>query len=144
MRCRSVWSSPNDGHYPMSGRDRLRKLLWWLPFGRVPEVSAADLDALINSGQLLQIVDVRTGMEWHKSRIPGALNVPIQELRRRLDSLALDTARPVVAICLSAHRSIPAVRLLRASGYTNAMQLQGGMLAWWKGEYATESDEEPA
>jgi rhodanese-related sulfurtransferase len=36
----------------------------------------------------------------------------------------------VVAICASAHRSVPAVRLLRAAGYKNAMQLKGGMLSW--------------
>jgi rhodanese-related sulfurtransferase len=35
----------------------------------------------------------------------------------------------VVAICLTAHRSIPAVRLLRENGF-EARQLQGGMLAW--------------
>jgi rhodanese-related sulfurtransferase len=35
----------------------------------------------------------------------------------------------VVAICLTAHRSIPAVRLLRARGF-EAAQLAGGMLAW--------------
>jgi rhodanese-related sulfurtransferase len=35
----------------------------------------------------------------------------------------------VVAICLSAHRSPPAVRLLSRAGY-DARQLEGGMLAW--------------
>lgn len=119
---------------------RLQKLFWWLPFGQVPEVSAAELNQILSSGQKPQIVDVRTGTEWRNSRIPGAVNVPIQELRRRLGSLSLDAERPIVAICLSAHRSIPAVRLLRARGFANAVQLQGGMLAWWKAEYATEAD----
>jgi rhodanese-related sulfurtransferase len=119
---------------------RLNKLFWWLPFGRVTEVSAAELNELLIGQSRPQIVDVRTGTEWRKSRIPGAVNVPIQELRRRLDNLALDAERPIIAICLSAHRSIPAVRLLRARGFPNAMQLQGGMLAWWKAEYATEED----
>jgi rhodanese-related sulfurtransferase len=120
--------------------ERLQKLFWWMPVGRVPELSATELNEILTSGQQLQIVDVRTGTEWHKSRIPGAVNVPIQELRRRLDSLSLDAGQPIVAICLSAHRSIPAVRLLRARGFPNAVQLQGGMLAWWKAQYATEAD----
>jgi rhodanese-related sulfurtransferase len=55
--------------------------------------------------------------------------VPITEVRDRLGALPLDAARPVVAICLSAHRSIPAVRLLQQGGY-DAAQLAGGMLAW--------------
>jgi len=119
---------------------RLQELFWWLPFGRVSEVSAAELNEILSSDPRPQIVDVRTGAEWRKSRIPGTVNVPIQELRRRLDSLSLDAERPIVAICLSAHRSIPAVRLLRARGYPHAVQLQGGMLAWWKADYVTEVD----
>jgi len=42
-----------------------------------------------------------------------------------------DRERRIVAVCLSAHRSIPAVAALRDNGYVNACQLQGGMLAWW-------------
>ena len=38
-------------------------------------------------------------------------------------------SRPVVAICLTAHRSIPAVRLLHRHGFA-AAHLAGGMLAW--------------
>ena len=68
------------------------------------------------------------------------INVPIQELRRRLPALQLDPERPVVAICLSAHRSIPAVRLLQAHGFERAVQLQGGMLAWWREEFPAERD----
>jgi rhodanese-related sulfurtransferase len=50
-------------------------------------------------------------------------------LRSRIESLKLDPARPVVAICLTAHRSVPAVRLLRERGF-DAVQLSGGMIAW--------------
>ncbi len=125
----------------MPALDRLRHLFWWLPFGHVPEVSAAELNLTLAGQNPPQILDVRTATEWRKSRISGAVNVPIQELRRRLDSLSLEAGRPVIAICLSAHRSIPAVRLLQAKGYADAVQLQGGMLAWWKGEYPVEAEQ---
>jgi rhodanese-related sulfurtransferase len=118
--------------------DRLRHLFWWVPFGRVPEISPAELNETLTGEDPPQILDVRTGTEWRKSRITGAVNVPIQELRQRIDSLSLDAGKPIVTICLSAHRSIPAVRLLQAKGYANVVQLQGGMLAWWKAEYPTD------
>jgi rhodanese-related sulfurtransferase len=121
---------------------RLRQLFWWLPFGRVAEVSAGELKQMLSGANPPQIIDVRTRTEWHKSRIPGARHVPIPAMRRRIDTLSLDTERPIVAICLSAHRSIPAVRLLQARGYPQAVQLQGGMLAWWKAAYPTETDGE--
>ena len=106
------------------------KLFWWLPFGRVPEIDAQELVARLQGGSAPQVIDVRTAAEWSNSRIAGATNAPVTELKARLASLALDRNRPVVAVCRSAHRSIPAVRLLRARGY-DACQLHKGMQAWW-------------
>ena len=90
-----------------------------------------ELHARLQEGKAPQIVDVRTAFEWRAGHIGGAINAPITELEARLPSLALDRSRPVVAICLSAHRSIPAVRLLRDRGF-DACQLQQGMRAWWR------------
>lgn len=104
-------------------------LPWWLPLGAVPEIPATRLAKDLSAFPPPQLVDVRSEAEFRRGRIPGAVSAPIQTLRRRLPSLELDRSRPVVAICLTAHRSIPAVRLLRAQGY-DAAQLAGGMLAW--------------
>lgn len=104
-------------------------LPWWLPFGAVPELAPEALAAALDRTPPPQVLDVRTSAEWAAGHVAGAVSVPIGGLKRRLGSLGLDPARPVVAICLSAHRSIPAVRLLRAAGFT-AAQLRGGMLAW--------------
>ena len=109
-----------------------------MPFGYVPEINADELNALLSGGRPLQIVDVRSGAEWRRSHIPGAVNVPVNELKARVTSLQLDAQQPIVAICLSAHRSIPAVRLLKAQGFENTVQLKGGMLTWWSRDYPTE------
>ena len=122
----------------MSALDRLKKSFWWLPVGRVPETNAAELNARLSGDNPPKIVDVRSSVEWRRSHIPGAVSVPINELKDRLVCLQLDAQQPIIAICLSAHRSIPAVRLLRAAGFENAVQLKGGMLAWWSKNYPTE------
>jgi rhodanese-related sulfurtransferase len=120
-------------------------VIWWVPFGRVPEIGAEELARTLDA---VQLVDVRTRLEFARGRIRGAMSIPIQELagyRRGKPACrpdggptpselgsslrALDRARPVVVICLSAHRSIPAVRLLRDAGF-DVRQLAGGMLAW--------------
>jgi len=75
------------------------------------------------------MIDVRTPIEFGAGHIDGAVNVPVTSLAGSLPYLQLDPARPVVAICLTAHRSIPAVRLLLRRGL-DARQLAGGMLAW--------------
>jgi rhodanese-related sulfurtransferase len=107
---------------------------WWIPFGSVPEISPNELHATLSGNAPPYVLDVRTHREWKASRIEGAVNIPITSFRTDLKNLSLEPARPVIAICLSAHRSIPAVRALRAAGFINAYQLQGGMLAWWKAE----------
>ena len=109
-----------------------RNLPWWLPFGRVPSVSATELNEQLEGSSQPQILDVRTTLEWSRSHIAGSINVPITELRTSLTALDLDKKRPVVAICLSAHRSIPAVRLLSSRGFVDVVQLQGGMWSWWR------------
>lgn len=104
---------------------------WWWPFGRVPEIDAQALQARLKKRTAPQLIDVRTAVEWRRSRIAGSVNVPVTELELRLESLALNKRRPVVAICLTGHRSIPAVRLLRARGF-DACQLREGMRSWWR------------
>ena len=110
----------------------LKRLFWWVPLGRVPEISSQDLYAKLKSGQAPYILDVRTPAEWKSSRIDGAVNIPITSLKQEIKNLNIPLDRPVVAICLSAHRSIPAVRLLNLAGFNDARQLQGGMQAWWQ------------
>ena len=108
----------------------LKKLFWWLPFGTVPEISSPDLDLLIEKDQAPFILDVRTEPEFNEGHIQGAVNLPLGSLKGEINHLNIDPDRPVVAICRSAHRSIPAVRLLSLAGFNNARQLQGGMIAW--------------
>ena len=99
---------------------------WWWPFGRVPELSPEGLAATLGK---VQIVDVRTAQEFDGGHIPGAVSLPITSFPSQWRGLALDPNRPVVLICLSAHRSVPATRLLLRHGF-DAQQLAGGMTAW--------------
>ena len=102
---------------------------WWTRLGPVPEVSPQALHERMTLGEQLQIVDVRTRFEFRNGHIAGAVNVPIHSLRLKLPELRLDPSKPVVTICKTAHRSIPATRLLRARGF-DAVQLAKGMDEW--------------
>ncbi|MBV1914004.1 MAG: rhodanese-like domain-containing protein [Pseudomonadales bacterium] len=109
------------------------KIKKWIPLGSVPELSCEELNLLIkNNAVAVQILDVRTRAEWQAGHIVGATNIPIINLNGAVDGLAFDKNVPVVAICLSAHRSIPAVRVLQDLGYSDVKQLAGGMRAWNK------------
>ena len=104
----------------------------WLPFGKVPELAPEKVLALVTDGSV-QILDVRTQEEWRRSHISGAMNLPIMHFsRENVGALGLDQQRPVIAVCLSAHRSIPAVRQLKAMGFSEVYQLESGMRKWWQ------------
>lgn len=103
---------------------------WWWPFGSVPGIAPGELAKALRGKDAPQVLDVRTAAEFRQGHIAGALHCDVSHLSSRLSALGLDPARPVVAVCLSAHRSPPAVRLLLTRGFTDARQLEGGMLAW--------------
>jgi rhodanese-related sulfurtransferase len=105
------------------------RLPWWLPLGRVPEIAPSELFGRLNREPFPQVLDVRTATEFAAGHVRGAVSVPVTALASRLEALKLDPMRPVVAICLTAHRSLPAVRLLRERGF-DATELAGGMRAW--------------
>ncbi len=119
----------------------LKRFFSWVPFGKVPEIKAEKLNSMFQDGTRPQILDVRTTLEWRTSHIPGALHVPITDFSSQLARLKLDKNRPTIAICLTAHRSIPAVRTLRELGFHNACQLKGGMRAWWQANLPVERED---
>ena len=109
------------------------KIKKWLPFGSVAELSSEEINEIVNNEAIaVQILDVRTRAEWKAGHISGAVNIPITHLNGAVGDLAFDKNILVVAICLSAHRSIPAVRVLQELGYRDVKQLAGGMRAWNK------------
>ena len=109
------------------------KIVKWIPLGNVEEISIEEVNELVKeNSDGIQLLDVRTSMEWKAGHIPGAINVPITELASKVESLDLRQDVLLVPICLSAHRSIPAVRLFKGLGFSDVRQLSGGMKAWNK------------
>jgi rhodanese-related sulfurtransferase len=64
------------------------------------------------------LLDVRTPKEFADGHIPGALNIPVDELRARLGELPRD--RQIAAYCQVGQRGYLATRILRQAGYAAA------------------------
>jgi NADPH-dependent 2,4-dienoyl-CoA reductase/sulfur reductase-like enzyme/rhodanese-related sulfurtransferase len=71
----------------------------------------------VSSGPI--VVDVRTRGEFSTGAVPGAVNIPLDELERRLDELGSDTARDIVVYCASGARSAYAQKMLMQLGFRN-------------------------
>jgi pyruvate/2-oxoglutarate dehydrogenase complex dihydrolipoamide dehydrogenase (E3) component/rhodanese-related sulfurtransferase len=72
------------------------------------------------------VLDVRTPPELELESVPGAVNIPLHELRERLDELARD--REIHIVCRTGQRSYYATRILMQKGY-KARNISGGMFS---------------
>ena len=65
---------------------------------------------------------------WDTSQDP--INIPIEDLSRRLNELGTYKQRFVVIVCHTDHRSLKAAQLLIKTGFADIAVLQGGIEQW--------------
>ncbi|MDQ6979084.1 MAG: rhodanese-like domain-containing protein [Mariprofundaceae bacterium] len=75
-----------------------------------------------------QFLDVRTVKEYQSGHVPGAINIPIQELAKRIKEVPTD--KQVYVYCESGTRSAKAAKLLAKSGYSRIENMGVGMSGW--------------
>ena len=74
------------------------------------------------------LIDVRTADEFSNGRIPGAINIPVDEIRNRLDEIPID--QTIYIYCEAGLRGYLAQRILRQRGFNNVFNLSGGYYLW--------------
>lgn len=91
-------------------------------------VTFKELRRLIRDGKVT-VVDVRPAEEFRAGHLPGALSIPVPELKRRLREIP--RGREVVAYCRGRYcvYSLEAVTILRAQGY-RARRAEAGLPDW--------------
>lgn len=91
------------------------------------DISVEDLKALRDGEADFVLLDVREPKEFEVCNLGGDL-IPLSQLAQRIGEL--DAQAHVVVHCKSGGRSGKAVELLRGSGFENAWNVNGGILAW--------------
>lgn len=79
-----------------------------------------------DAGEVVQLVDVRTSLEFAAGHLPGALNIPVDEIRDRLGELKPEAQ--TVVYCKVGFRGYLAARILQQNGFASVQNLTGGML----------------
>ncbi len=89
-----------------------------------PLITPAQLDARRTAGETIQVVDVRSAQDHAKSHVPGAIHIPLSELRVRADEL--DPTLPTVTYCNKGVSGNAGQNILRRRGFTWVANLSGG------------------
>lgn len=95
---------------------------------RASRLAAGDLHGWRVDAPGLQVVDVRNPGELEAGVVPGATTIPMPRLLDRMGEL--DPDRPTVVYCAGGYRSSIAASLLRARGFRQVADVQGGFDAW--------------
>jgi rhodanese-related sulfurtransferase len=96
----------------------------------IKEISADELRAKLDSGTDVFILDVRQPEEHAEQAIPGATLIPLGELEERISELEAYKDREIIVYCHAGGRSANACMFLQMFGFTNAVNLRGGILGW--------------
>lgn len=95
----------------------------------LPEMSqAALLEHQAKHADHLFVLDVRSPEEFREGHVPGAVNVPYDQIAARIAEVPKD--KDVVLYCRSGRRAGIAADVLAANGYTRLSHLEGDMPAW--------------
>ena len=101
--------------------------LWY----QTPHIPATELQAMMDRGENLVIVDSRPMSEFKAMNIPGGIDVPGAELALRIHDIAPDPQTTVVVNCAGRTRSIIGAQSLINAGIPNrVVALENGTMGW--------------
>lgn len=97
-----------------------------VPLDTLPSMPAIAMEDHSRRG--VTMLDVRTRSEWNEGHLPGARLIPLPQLASRLDELR--GLGPIAVHCQGGSRSAVAASLLRAAGFDDVTNVEGGYSAW--------------
>lgn len=118
----------------------MRRVATFLLIGLCSLPVIAEPPASIDGPALLQrltakdagvvVLDVRTQAEYDAGHLPGAVNVPHDQVESRAAELAAYKDKEIVVYCRTGRRSEVARGTLAKLGFRNVVQLEGDWVAW--------------
>lgn len=97
----------------------------------ITTISPKQLHDVVQAGQNVELIDVRTPVEFREVHVTFARNVPLDQLDAAKLAAGRDGAgQPLYVICRSGSRAKQACEKFIAAGYTNVVNVEGGTQAW--------------
>lgn len=95
------------------------------------EINVQDLKTKKEGNEKFVLLDVREDWEYMVSNIDG-IHIPLGELPQRVSEIEHEKTSELIVMCRAGGRSAKAIEYLTANGFTNVINLKGGMKAWGK------------
>jgi rhodanese-related sulfurtransferase len=86
--------------------------------------------ALVSAISDTLVVDVRTPAEFESAHIPGAINLPLDQVDAHLQRIVTDAGGQLILVCQGGVRAAQCQQKLSAAGLPGTLVLTGGMNAW--------------
>lgn len=93
-----------------------------------PSLSATELNARREAGTGPVVIDVRTPEEFASGHVPGALNIPFDQVVERIATV--EAPNGVALYCMVGPRARKGEAALLAAGHGDVFHLEGGLAAW--------------
>ncbi len=99
---------------------------------RGPVIDTREFKQRMDAGRKLLVLDVRSAQDFvgEQGHIDGAVNIPLEELPRRMDEIGAYLEQPVAIVCRTDRRSAKAALLLTEQGFADVHVVRGGMTKW--------------
>ena len=101
----------------------------------VNELSVEQVKQKLDSGDNLQVIDVREDYEWQHGCVPNAIHLSKGVIERDIEALITDKQKPLVLYCSGGFRSIISAYNLQKMGYVNVWSMSGGLRNWMAIDY---------
>ena len=107
-------------------------MLFFPELNRVRQLTADEVDALLDSANAPVVLDVREPSEYRGElgHIRGSVLIPLRELAGRAAELDAHRVRQIIAVCRSGVRSTTAAAMLTGLGFEEVYNLRDGMVGW--------------
>jgi hydroxyacylglutathione hydrolase len=99
-----------------------------LPVETLPLLSVHQLKLMLDSGQDIQVLDVRDDEEWESGHVAKASHIYVGELEHRSHEVPFD--RPVASFCTVGHRAGIGASILQRAGHPKIYNVLGSYQAW--------------
>jgi rhodanese-related sulfurtransferase len=105
----------------------------------ITTISPKQLHDLVQAGEPVELIDVRTPIEFQEVHVTFARNIPLDQLDpKQLTVGRAGSQKPVYVICRSGSRGKQACEKIVAHGFSNVVNVEGGTLAWDQAELPVE------